>query len=162
MSASAQSRMPPRLLLSSIAGWRTTTPCIPIPGWAIAHPGSTSFPNPLRVRFDGVNSTAQGYYVLQAMDGARGLELARREHPDLIITDVQMPGISGLEVSRRLKADEATRDIPIIVTTAYLLDEKEIRASGCDGFMAKPITISEFLELLETIMRMPRAARDID
>src|SRR6266705_233468 len=56
MSASARSRMPPQPLLSSIAGWRTTTPCIPIPGWAIAHPGSTSFPNPLRVRFDGVNS----------------------------------------------------------------------------------------------------------
>src|SRR6266567_4333897 len=56
MSGSARSRMPLRLLLSSIAGWRTTTPCIPIPGWAIAHPGSTSFPNPLRVRFDGVNS----------------------------------------------------------------------------------------------------------
>src|SRR5438034_430975 len=56
MSGSARSRMPLRLLLSSIAGWRTTTPCIPIPGWAIAHPGSTSVPNPLRVRFDGVNS----------------------------------------------------------------------------------------------------------
>src|SRR5437016_5572721 len=58
MSGSVRSRMPLRLLLSSITGWRTTTPCIPIPGWAIAHLGSTSFPNPLRVRFDGVNSTA--------------------------------------------------------------------------------------------------------
>ncbi len=118
--------------------------------------------DPLSMKVVSAIIAAQGYHVLQAMDGARGFELARREHPDLIITDVQMPGISGLEVSRRLKADEATRDIPIIVTTAYLLDEKEIRASGCDGFMAKPITISEFLELLETIMRMPRAARDID
>jgi len=96
------------------------------------------------------------------MDGARGLELARREHPDLIITDVQMPGISGLEVSRHLKADEATRNIPIIVTTSYLLDEKEIRASGCDGFMAKPINMPEFLELMETMMQVPRATRHID
>src|SRR5258708_29501181 len=56
MSGSARSRIPLRPLLSSIAGWRTTTPCIRIPGWAIAHLGSTSFPNPLRVRFDGVNS----------------------------------------------------------------------------------------------------------
>src|SRR5438445_6061746 len=56
MSGSVRSRMPLRLLLSSITGWRTTTPCIPIPGWAIAHLGSTSFPNPLRVRFDGVNA----------------------------------------------------------------------------------------------------------
>src|SRR5438309_10348466 len=60
MSGSVRSRMPLRLLLSSITGWRTTTPCIPIPGWAIAHLGSTSFPNLLRVRFDGVNSTLAG------------------------------------------------------------------------------------------------------
>src|SRR6476619_3737527 len=59
MSGSRRSRMPLPPLPSSIAGWRTTTPCIPIPGWAIAHPGSTSFPNPLRVRFDGVNSMAE-------------------------------------------------------------------------------------------------------
>ncbi len=55
-------------------------------------------------------------------------------------------------------ADEDTRDIPTIVTTAYLLDEKEIRASGCDGFMARPIAIVEFLDLIETMMRAPRAA----
>ena len=118
--------------------------------------------DPLSMKVASAIIAAQGYHVLQAMDGARGLELARREHPDLIITDVQMPGISGLEVSRRLKADEATRDIPIIVTTAYLLDEKEIRASGCDGFIAKPINMPEFLELIETMMQVPRAARHID
>ncbi len=118
--------------------------------------------DPLSMKVASAIIAAQGYHVLQAMDGARGLELARREHPDLIITDVQMPGISGLEVSRHLKADEATRNIPIIVTTSYLLDEKEIRASGCDGFMAKPINTPEFLELIETMMQVPRAARHID
>jgi len=118
--------------------------------------------DPLSMKVASAIIAAQGYHVLQAMDGARGLELARREHPDLIITDVQMPGISGLEVSRHLKADEATRNIPIIVTTSYLLDEKEIRASGCDGFMAKPINMPEFLELMETMMQVPRAARHID
>jgi len=80
--------------------------------------------DPLSMKMVSAIIAAQGYHVLQAMDGARGLELALREHPDLIITDVQMPGISGLEVSRRLKADEATRDIPVIVTTAYVLDER--------------------------------------
>jgi len=118
--------------------------------------------DPLSMKVASAIIAAQGYHVLQAMDGARGFELARREHPDLIITDVQMPGISGLEVSRHLKADEATRNIPIIVTTSYLLDEKEIRASGCDGFMAKPINMPEFLELMETMMQVPRAARHID
>jgi two-component system cell cycle response regulator DivK len=118
--------------------------------------------DPLSMMVASTIIAAQGYHVLQAMDGARGLELARRENPDLIITDVQMPGISGLEVSRYLKADVATRNIPIIVTTSYLLDKKELRASGCDGFMAKPINIPEFLELIETIMRVPRAERHVD
>jgi two-component system, cell cycle response regulator DivK len=118
--------------------------------------------DPLNMKMFGAMLAAQGHHVLQATDGARGLELARREHPDLIITDVQMPGISGLEVTRRLKADEDTRDIPILITTAYLLDKEEIRASGCDGFMAKPIAIAEFLELVETMMRAPGATRDID
>src|SRR5260370_34302262 len=79
--------------------------------------------DPLSMKMVSAIIAAQGYHVLQAMDGARGLVLARREHPDLIITDVQMPGISGLEVSRHLKADDATRDIPIIVSTSYLIDE---------------------------------------
>jgi two-component system cell cycle response regulator DivK len=118
--------------------------------------------DPLNMKMFSAMVAAQGYHVLQAIDGARGLELAHREHPDLVITDVQMPGISGLEVSRRLKADEDSRDIPIIITTAYPLDEEEIRASGCDGFMAKPITIPEFLELIEMMMRAPRASRPFD
>ena len=92
--------------------------------------------------------TAQGHGVLQATDGPRGLDLAHQERPDLIIMDVNLPGMSGLEVTHSLKTDAQTRDIPIIVTTAYGLrgDEPELRASGCDGFMAKPISISEFLE----------------
>ena len=118
--------------------------------------------DPLSMKMFNAMIAAQGYHVLQATDGARGLELAHQEHPDLIVTDVQMPGISGLEVSRLLKADEDTRDIPIIVTTAVSLDEEEVRASGCDGFMAKPITIWAFLELIETMMKEPRAARHTD
>src|SRR5947209_20567709 len=74
MSGSVRSRMPLRLLLSSITGWRTTPPCIPIPGWAIAHLGSTSFPNPLRVRFDGVNSTGASRDSI----GLENLSLDRR------------------------------------------------------------------------------------
>jgi len=92
--------------------------------------------------------------VLQAIDGAHGLDLAQQRHPDLIIMDIQLPSMSGLDVTRNLKADDATRDIPIIATTAFALrgDEEKILASGCDGYMAKPIAISQFLELIETFM----------
>ena len=112
--------------------------------------------NPLNMKLFAAMAAAQGCHVLQATDGHRGLDLAHQEHPDLIIMDVQLPGISGLDVTQMLKADPTTRDIPIIVTTAYQYDE-EIRASGCDGYMAKPIAISEFLELVESLMA--RSAR---
>lgn len=100
---------------------------------------------------------SQGYDVLQASDGLGGLDLARQRHPDLIIMDVQLPGMSGLDVTRSLKADENTRDILIIATTAYALrgDEETIRASGCDGYMAKPIAVSELLDLVDTLMTLP-------
>jgi len=101
--------------------------------------------NPLNMKLFTAMIGAQGCHVLQAMDGPRGLDLAQAEHPDLIIMDVHLPGMSGLDAVRLLKRDPDTSDIPIIVTTAYEYDE-EIRASGCDGYMAKPIAIAEFLE----------------
>jgi len=117
--------------------------------------------NPLNMKLFAAMVAAQGCRVLQAEEGSRGLDLAHQEHPDLIIMDVQLPGMSGLEVTHLLKADAATRDIPIIVTTAYGYGE-EIRVSGCDGYMAKPIAITEFLELVESLMTrsaMTRSAR---
>jgi two-component system cell cycle response regulator DivK len=110
--------------------------------------------NPLNMKLFSAMIAAQGHHVLQATDGPRGLDLAHQAHPDLIIMDVQLPGMSGLEVTHSLKADKDTSDIPIIVTTGYGLsgNEAEVRASGCDGFMAKPIAISAFLELIELFM----------
>jgi two-component system, cell cycle response regulator DivK len=110
--------------------------------------------NPLNMKLFSAMIAAQGYDVLQATDGAHGLELAQHRHPDLIIMDIQLPSMSGLDVTRNLKSEEATRAIPIIATTAFALrgDEEKIRASGCDGYMAKPIAISQFLELIETFM----------
>jgi len=113
--------------------------------------------NPLNMKLFSAMVAAQGCHVLQAEDGARGLDLAHQQHPDLIIMDVQLPGMSGLEVTHLLKADADTCDIPIIVTTAYGYEE-EIRTSGCDGYMAKPIAISEFLELVETLITRSAAA----
>ena len=117
--------------------------------------------NPLNMKLFSAMVAAQGYQVLQATDGARGLDLAHRRHPDLIILDIQLPGMSGIEVTHSLKADDDTRDIPIIATTAFALrgDEETIRASGCDGYMAKPIAISQFLEMLEAFIIRRREAQ---
>ncbi len=114
--------------------------------------------NALNMKLFSAMIGAEGYEVLQAGDGSRGLELARRRHPDLIIMDIQLPGMSGLDVMQSLKGDESTREIPIIATTAYALrgDEETIRASGCDAYMAKPIAISEFLELVGSFMTRSR------
>jgi len=110
--------------------------------------------NPLNMKLFSAMIGAQGYDVLQAADGAQGLELAQQRHPDLIIMDIQLPSMSGLDVTRNLKADEATKGIPIIATTAFAMrgDEEMILASGCDAYMSKPIAISQFLELIETFM----------
>ena len=116
--------------------------------------------NPLNMKLFSAMIASQGYDVLQASDGLAGLDLARQRHPDLIIMDVQLPGMSGLDVTYSLKADAATRDILIIATTAYALrgDEEKIRASGCDGYMAKPIAISEFLDLVDSLMTLSHRA----
>ena len=107
--------------------------------------------NPLNLKLFSAMVAAQGYGVLQAVDGLQGVDLAQREHPDLIIMDVDLPGISGLEATRLLKADAETRDIPIIITTAYEYDD-EIRASGCDGYMSKPISVADFVGLIDSLM----------
>lgn len=82
-----------------------------------------------------------GYNVLEARDGEEGVSRARQEHPDLILMDISIPKIDGWEATRRLKADQATRDIPIIALTAHALEEDRERAiaAGCDGYLAKPV-----------------------
>ena len=119
--------------------------------------------NPLNMKLFAAMITAEGYQVLQAIDGPGGLDLARRQHPDLIIMDIQLPGLSGLDVTHSLKADAATRDIPIVATSAFTQPEdiERARASGVDSFMAKPIAISEFLDMIAAFMaerREPKPA----
>jgi two-component system cell cycle response regulator DivK len=88
-----------------------------------------------------------GHTVLSAIDAEVGLILAREKVPDLILMDVQLPGMDGLEATALLKADEATRAIPVIALTALTMkgDEERIRAAGCDGYIAKPMGIQMFL-----------------
>ena len=88
-----------------------------------------------------------GHIVLSATDAESGLTLARSEQPDLILMDIQLPGMDGLQATALLKADEATRAIPVIALTALAMkgDEERIRAAGCDGYIAKPLAYREFL-----------------
>jgi two-component system cell cycle response regulator DivK len=119
--------------------------------------------NPLNMKLFTAMIAAQGHRVLQATDGSHGLDLAQQRHPDLIIMDIQLPDISGIEVTQNLKADLATRGIPIIATSAFALrdDEERIMASGCDAYLAKPIAITQFLELVETFMLRVPVARNL-
>jgi len=88
-----------------------------------------------------------GHTVLSAVDAEAGLTMARGERPDLILMDIQLPGMDGLEATVLLKADPLTRAVPIIALTALAMkgDEERIRAAGCDGYIAKPIGIQDFL-----------------
>src|SRR5450432_1785472 len=94
---------------------------------------------------------SEGYAVLGAPDAEAGLTLARDERPHLILMDIQLPGMDGLEATRLLKRDDATRTIPVIAVTALAMkgDEERIRAAGCDGYIAKPIRYQEFLATLD-------------
>jgi two-component system cell cycle response regulator DivK len=88
-----------------------------------------------------------GHKVLSATDAESGLKLARSEQPSLILMDMQLPGMDGLEATAQLKRDEVTRVIPVIALTALAMkgDEERIRAAGCDGYIAKPMRYKEFL-----------------
>ena len=99
-----------------------------------------------------------GHTVLSATDAETGLTLARTEQPDLILMDIQLPGMDGLQATALLKADEATRAIPVIALTALAMkgDEERIRAAGCDGYIAKPLAYREFLATISTqLVRAP-------
>lgn len=93
---------------------------------------------------------AQGYNTVQSLDGRDILKLARQHCPDLILMDVQLPGISGVELTKALKADAELKNIPIIAVTAFAMkgDEEKIREGGCNGYISKPISIPIFLETI--------------
>ena len=86
--------------------------------------------------------TASGYELVEATTGEEGLDRAESERPDLILMDIQLPGIDGYEVTRRIKANPGLRHIPIIVVTSYALsgDDKKAFAAGCDGYVTKPFS----------------------
>jgi two-component system cell cycle response regulator DivK len=98
-----------------------------------------------------------GHTVLTATDAEAGLTLARGGQPDLILMDIQLPGMDGLEATHLLKQDAATHAIPVIALTALAMkgDEERIRAAGCDGYIAKPLAYRDFLSTIAEQLARP-------
>ena len=97
---------------------------------------------------------AHGYATLKTANGIDAIELARAHKPDLILMDIQLPEVSGLEVTRWLKDDEELKSIPVIAVTAFAMkgDEERIREGGCEAYLSKPISVAKFLETVRTYL----------
>jgi two-component system, cell cycle response regulator DivK len=97
---------------------------------------------------------AHGYGTLQTKDGTEALALARQYRPDLILMDIQLPEVSGLQVTQWIKSDDVLRTIPVIAVTAFAMkgDEEKIRDGGCEAYIAKPISVSSFLKTVERFL----------
>jgi len=106
---------------------------------------------------------AQGYTILETRDGLAALSMAREHRPDLILMDIQLPEISGLEVTKWLKDDETLAHIPVIAVTAFAMkgDEERIRAGGCAAYIAKPISVAHFLETIRKHLEPARGAETL-
>jgi len=97
---------------------------------------------------------AHGYATLKTSHGIEAMELARAHKPDLILMDIQLPEVSGLEVTRWLKQDEELKGIPVIAITAFAMkgDEERIREGGCEAYLSKPISVSKFIATVRTYL----------
>ena len=91
---------------------------------------------------------ANGYRTVQTRNGIEAIALARSHRPDLILMDIQLPEVSGLEVTKWLKEDDELKAIPVIAVTAFAMkgDEERIREGGCEAYLSKPISVAKFLE----------------
>ena len=97
---------------------------------------------------------AHGYRTLQSRNGFDAIEVARADRPDLILMDIQLPEVSGLEVTKWLKEDDELRSIPVIAVTAFAMkgDEERIRQGGCEAYISKPISVAKFLETVKAYL----------
>ena len=103
---------------------------------------------------------AQGYETLQTREGLQALALARQHRPDLILMDIQLPEISGLEVTKWLKEDDELSHIPVIAVTAFAMkgDEERILEGGCEAYLSKPISVMAFIDTIKRFLGEPAAA----
>lgn len=98
--------------------------------------------------------TAHGYETIETKEGLEAITLARSEQPNLILMDIQLPEISGLDVTRKLKSEDELSTIPIIAVTAFAMkdDEEKILAAGCEAYISKPISIGPFLNTVRKFL----------
>jgi two-component system, cell cycle response regulator DivK len=98
---------------------------------------------------------AHGYRVVQTRDGLSALDMARKHNPDLILMDIQLPEVSGIEVTKWLKEDDQLRRIPVIAVTAFAMkgDEQKIREGGCEAYISKPISVMSFLQTIDGFLK---------
>ena len=98
---------------------------------------------------------AHGIGTIQTRNGKDVLELARTHNPDLILMDIQLPEVSGLDVTKWLKADEQLKTIPVIAVTAFAMkgDEQKIREGGCEDYISKPISVTHFMEVVQKYLK---------
>jgi two-component system, cell cycle response regulator DivK len=101
---------------------------------------------------------AHGYKVVQTRDGLSALDMARKHQPDLILMDIQLPEVSGIEVTKWLKEDDELRRIPVIAVTAFAMkgDEQKIREGGCEAYISKPISVMSFLQTVDSFLKVKR------
>ena len=97
---------------------------------------------------------AHGYVTVQTRNGMEAMELARLHRPNLILMDIQLPEVSGLEVTKWIKSDEELKHIPVIAITAFAMkgDEEKIRQGGCEAYLSKPISVVKFLETVKSYL----------
>lgn len=97
---------------------------------------------------------AHGYKTLQTKDGMEALAMVRQHRPDLILMDIQLPEVSGLEVIKWIKEDDNLRSIPVVAVTAFAMkgDEEKMREGGCDAYIAKPISVGKFIETVKQFL----------
>ncbi len=97
---------------------------------------------------------ANGYRTIKTMNGLEALDLAREHKPDLILMDIQLPEVSGLEITKWLKEDDELHSIPVIAVTAFAMkgDEERIRQGGCEAYISKPISVVKFLETIKSYL----------
>ncbi|CTQ68699.1 response regulator [Roseibium alexandrii] len=100
---------------------------------------------------------AHGFDTLQTRTGIEALKLARENRPDLILMDIQLPEVSGLEVTKWIKEDESIASIPVVAVTAFAMkgDEERIRQGGCEAYISKPISVSKFLDTVKSFLGEP-------
>ncbi len=97
---------------------------------------------------------AHGYATVQTRNGMEAIDLARLHRPDLILMDIQLPEVSGLQVTQWIKNDEELKHIPVIAITAFAMkgDEEKMRAGGCEAYLSKPISVVKFLETVKNYL----------